>query len=185
MDLAGERIVAIPVVRVVAIPIVPSVPVAQRPVAAQADKDVLAMVVRIEVPVRVVSPVMVTDNAVVPGPDYSVAQSIVVVSKGMVVVMRVRDPVGPVVIEHSRGSCRHITVGVSRARPVRGSGAGSGVNHRYMLFRRGDFLSRYPCAGSPQDAAMMFSDAGRAPGRCPSLTQRARCCGLSASNISG
>ena len=125
---------------------------------------------------------MVTDDTVVSGPDNPVAQAIVAVSEGMVVVIRMRNPVGLVVIDHSRGPCRSVTVGGSCTRSVRGSGAGSGVNHRCVLFRS-DFLSRHPCTAGSQNSALTLSDARRAPDNCPSLMQRARCCGLSASDI--
>ena len=51
-DLAGDRIVAVPVIGMAAVPVVAGISVTVRPVTAQADEHVLAMVIRIHIAKR-------------------------------------------------------------------------------------------------------------------------------------
>jgi len=69
-----DRIVAVPIVRVVAIPVIAEIAVPYRPVAAQTNENVSAVIVRINIPEREARPPsVIVHRKTIPGPDYSVA----------------------------------------------------------------------------------------------------------------
>jgi len=70
-----------------AVPIVASVSVLYRPVAAQADENVLAKVVRINIPQRPGGAPVIADSEVESRPDYPVAYTVVPVSIHMHVMV--------------------------------------------------------------------------------------------------
>jgi hypothetical protein len=101
-DLAGDRIIAVPVKRVTAIPIIAGVSVTNRPVPAQADEQVLAVIVRIHIPECEPWPAIIIKRETKSRPDSPRADTVVVISVGIVTAKRVPDHVRPVVKDHAR-----------------------------------------------------------------------------------
>jgi len=83
---ACDGIVAVPAIGVTAVPVVAEIAVVQGPITAQADKDVLAVVVRIAIRERGVRSPVVVQHEVIPGPDRSMASSVLEIPVDMVVV---------------------------------------------------------------------------------------------------
>jgi len=77
----SDRIVAAPIIRMAPVPVIAGVSVLYRPVSAQADKDVLAVIIRVAVLKREVPPQAVEYGKPVPGPDYSVTQAAIVIQE--------------------------------------------------------------------------------------------------------
>jgi hypothetical protein len=88
-DLAGDRIVTVPVVRVASVPVIAGVCVPYRPVAAYADENVPAEVIGVDVPKRIVPTVAIIYGKMVPGPDYSVAYPVVAIPVYVLVAVNI------------------------------------------------------------------------------------------------
>ena len=97
-DLAGDWIVAVPVIRVTAVPIVARVAVTERPVTAQADKHILPMIIRIDITEREPWPAIVMNREAKSRPDSPAADTVVIISVNVIMMIRIPDKVRPVVI---------------------------------------------------------------------------------------
>ena len=109
-DLASDGVVAVPVIGMAAVPVVAGISVTARPVTAQADEHILAMIVRIDISERKPWPAIVVHREAKSRPDGPAADSVVVISVNVVMVIRISDKVRPVVIEHARRPERIVTV---------------------------------------------------------------------------
>jgi len=97
-DLAGDRVVAVPVIRVTAVPIVARVAVTERPVTAQADKHILPMIIRVNISEREPWPAIVMNREAKSRPDGPAADTVVIISVNVIMMIRIPDQVRPVVI---------------------------------------------------------------------------------------
>jgi hypothetical protein len=88
-DFASDRIVTVPTVRVTAIPVITGITVIQGPVSAQADKDVSSVIIRIEVPIRIVRPPAIVQHEMIPRPGCSAVYLVMVVDVYMLAVLNI------------------------------------------------------------------------------------------------
>jgi len=109
-DLAGNRVVAVPVIWMAAVPVVAGIAVTERPVTAQADEHVLAVVVRIHIPEREPWPAIVIKSEAESRPDGPAADTVVVISVNVVIVISVAYQMRPVIIDYARRSDRFVMV---------------------------------------------------------------------------
>jgi len=113
-DLAGDWVVAVPVIGMAAVPVVAGISVTERPVTAQADEHVLAMIIRIHITEREPWPAAVMHRKTIPRPDGPAADTVVVISVNVVMVIRVSDQVRPVMIDDARRPERIVSVQARR-----------------------------------------------------------------------
>jgi hypothetical protein len=90
-NLAGDWIVAVPVIGMAAIPVVASISVTVRPVAAQANEHVLAMIIRIHITECEPWPAAVMHREAKTRPDGPAADTVMVISVNVVIMIRVPD----------------------------------------------------------------------------------------------
>jgi len=79
-DFTGDGVVAVPGVRVTPIPVIAHIPIARWPVATETDKDIFAVVIRVNVSKGKPRPPVVIHHKAVSGPDYLAAYPAVQVS---------------------------------------------------------------------------------------------------------
>ncbi len=113
-DLAGDWVIAVPVIRMAAVPIVAGVPVTARPVTAQADEHIFSMIIRVNISEREPWPAIVMNREAKSRPDGPAADTVVIISVNVIMMIRIPDKVRPVVVEQSRGPERIVTVQTRR-----------------------------------------------------------------------
>jgi hypothetical protein len=97
----------------IAIPVVADMSVAYRPVAAQTDEEVFAMIVRVTVPKCEPRASTIVYPETIAGPDCSAAYPVMVVSVYMVIASSVSYQMGPVVVFYTRRSYCCVTMDTS------------------------------------------------------------------------
>jgi hypothetical protein len=94
----------------ITIPVVADIPVTYRPVTAQADKEIFAVVVRIYIPKCEPWSSTIAHPIMIPGPYRLAAYPATVISVCMVIVITVSYQIGPVVVYNARRPYCCVTV---------------------------------------------------------------------------